>query len=138
MPVTPDRVFIYGNFKSEQSVSSSSLIAPPPRSTLLQDVLSGIDALAMPHSPDIAIEILREFSAIELVGKLYAKVRTTGGWAPVSQPGLRDYSWYKNYPANRVTFNTEGSAPWDVLFFRQESDESGPYVAVGVKLRPTP
>jgi hypothetical protein len=33
-------------------------------------------------------------------------------------------------------FYTEGSRPWKVLYFRQESDEGGPYIAVGLKPEP--
>jgi hypothetical protein len=105
----PEKIFIYGTFR-------------------------GSSELPMRSGPDIAVEILREFSASELVGKVYV-VGRTGGWAPVSQPGIRDYIWYKNFPKDPLKFYTEGSGPWDVLYFRQESDESGPYLAVGLKLR---
>jgi hypothetical protein len=115
MPVTPEKVFIYGRFvRAEYLFSPLGMIAVPP---------------------DIAVEILREFSATELVGKVYVKGRG-GTWAPASQPGIREYSWYKELPEHGLLFETEGSTPWKVLYFRQESDDSGPYVAVGLKLEP--
>ncbi len=112
MAVTPNRVFIYGHFR---------------------DLASSI-GLILGGGPNIAIEILREFSATELVGKIYAK-GIGGNWGPVSQQGLSNFNWYKKFLAERsLQFETEGSDPWQVLYFRPESDETGPYVAVGLRL----
>lgn len=118
MPVTPEKIFIYGTFRSEKD-----------------DVLWEAVAVVMggAGTPDIAIEILREFSPTELIGKVYT-VSRSGSWAPVSQPGIQQYNWYKDFPGKGAIFTTAGSNPWKVLFFRQESDESGPYVAVGLRL----
>jgi hypothetical protein len=85
------------------------------------------------QEPDIAIEVLREFSATELVGKLFSK--SVGGWQLMTSVGVGNYVWYQDFTAAKgVQFIMQGSDPWDVLFFRPESDEAGPYVAVGLKL----
>jgi hypothetical protein len=91
-----------------------------------------------PHSvllgqPGIAIEILREFSSTELVGKVFAKTRG-GDWAPVSPPGLRLFNWHQEFTKNKpLGFWIDMSNPWEVLYFRTESDDTGPYVAVGLR-----
>ena len=113
MPVTSNSTFVYGTFRESPPTSR---MTPPPK-------------LA-----DIAIEILREFSASELVGKVYIKVKGVD-WMPVSQQGVRDYTWYKEYQSGRgLEFLTDGPEPWEVLYFRSESDAVGPYVAVGLRL----
>jgi hypothetical protein len=121
MPVTPEKIFVYGTFRSPKDLPQ----------TLLNAVLSGVGGLL--PSPDIAVEILREFWATELVGKVYVKGRG-GNWGAASQPGIREFNWYKEFPQGGLVFETEGSNPWQVLYFREESDESGPYVAVGLRL----
>jgi hypothetical protein len=122
MPVTPDKVFIYGRFEpNERSLPMPGAIGSP--------------ILPLSAAPDVAVEILREFSATELVGKVYVKGKS-GNWVPSSQGGIRSYSWYQDFPRLGLIFITEGSSPWGVLYFRQESDESGPYVAVGLRLQP--
>ena len=109
MQVTPTRTFLYG------SLDDPGLIGK----------VAG---------PDVAIEILREFSASELVGKVYMK-GNSGNWNPVSQPAIRDYTWFKDFrKTKQLKFWMDGSAPWKVLYFRAESDGGGPYMAVGLKL----
>lgn len=113
---------MYGSFQSG--------MRPGP----LSDPMFG-PALAR-SAPEIAIEILREFSPTELVGKVYAMGRGSN-WAPVSQPGLRIYNWYQDFSKTKsLRFDMDGSDPWDVLYFRPESDDAGPYVAVGLRLAP--
>lgn len=113
MAVRPNHVFIYGHFTSAPSLLGAILGRP---------------------RPDIAIEVLREFSATELVGKVFAK-GTGGNWMPVSQEGLGNFTWYKDFSARReLYFVAEGSDPWQVLYFRPESDEAGPYAAVALTL----
>jgi hypothetical protein len=87
----------------------------------------------------IALEILREFSTTEFVGKLYVNV---GTWIPAVRPQLSEFAWYQYY--DRVKTSPLGLTPlrfwmngsvWNVTFFRDESDESGgPYIALGLKL----
>lgn len=88
-------------------------------------------------SQPFAIEILQEFSSGELVGKLYD--RSGANWEPASQYGLLRHNWYKMCQKVRraLTFNMEGSGVWDVQNFRDESDETGPYVAVALKYKGT-
>ncbi len=112
MQMTSNRTFLYGTFASPEEFSGLRL--------------RGL-------TPDAAIEILREFSASELVGKVYIKARG-GNWVPVSQPAVRDYTWYRD--SKNLEFWMDGSDPWKVLYFRAESDDAGPYVAVGLKLAP--
>jgi hypothetical protein len=112
MQMTSNRTFVYGTFNEPDS---------PPR---------------RPGSAEVAIEILREFSASELVGKVYVK-GSSGNWVPVSEPGVHDYAWYREFPNTKnLAFWIDGSDPWKVLYFRDESDDAGPYVAVALKLSP--
>src|SRR5215471_4543757 len=45
--------------------------------------------------PDIAVEILREFGATELVGKLYTKPTLIGNWTIAPFEEVRKTSWYE-------------------------------------------
>ncbi len=84
--------------------------------------------------PEIALEILREFSASEFVGKLYTKPNV-GSWAVAQFDCVRSSDWYEAYQKaqQHFVFDMQGSGPWEVLHFRTESDESGPYVAVALR-----
>ncbi len=114
MALKPDRVFIYGHFTSVPSLLATHVI--------------------LGSGPNIAIEILREFSATELVGKVYVK-GSGGTWMPASQPGVLNFDWYKNFSNKKKLYLVmQGSEPWQVLYFRPESDDTGPYVAVGLKV----
>jgi hypothetical protein len=116
MAVTTNRVFMYGYFRAVSDIASAVL-----------------QVLGSPREPDIAIEVLREFGAMELVGKLF--IKSAGGWQLMTSMGVINYTWYKDFTTGKaVQFMMQGSDPWDVLFFRPESDETGPYVAVGLKL----
>jgi len=88
----------------------------------------------MPPPPGMApfaIEILREFSTAEFVGKLFARVGDS--WRPSTKYGLANYEWYGDYQkGERLYFDMEGSGRWQV-HFREESDDSGPYVAAALK-----
>jgi hypothetical protein len=88
-----------------------------------------------------AIEILREFSSTELVGKVY--VRTLGGTLqPVSPMGVRDFDWYQEYQKSlrggnivgNLYFETKDGDFWEVVYLRPETDESGGYIAVALQL----
>jgi hypothetical protein len=117
------RIFIYGNFVDEAERSSSGRA---------RRILSG-------NLPSIAIEILREFSALEMIGKIYVMTRERN-WAPVTPSGVSQFEWYKTYQqtARRTQgfFFEEGADLtdiWRVLYIRQESDEVGSYMAVALR-----
>ncbi len=92
--------------------------------------------------PTAAIEILREFSAIELIGKVYAL--TPGrNWQPLSPSAAHSYDWFKTYrniivhkrtTRNKLFFESQDGDFWEVVYLRQESDTSGPYIAVALQL----
>jgi len=95
------------------------------------------------EQPEFAIEILREYSANELVGKLYRK-RYLGDWVPVDPSVLESPEWRQRSTRriapfsslrNRLpaTFEMAGSGKWKVLHLRIESDETGPYVAIALR-----
>lgn len=90
---------------------------------------------AKPIEPDIAIEILREFSASEFVGKLYTKPYF-GNWTAAKLSEIRQSDWYAAFDEKfkqHFVFIMQGSGAWEVLHFRAESDESGPYVAIALR-----
>jgi hypothetical protein len=124
MAVAGKRVFIYGNFVDKEERARRG-------------------ANPAPRPPTIAVEILREFSATELVGRVYI---LTGGrnWQPASPDGIRNYTWFQTYYQGyreaqhkrnhgRLYFETQEKDHWGVLYLRQESDESGAYVAVAMQ-----
>jgi hypothetical protein len=105
----------------------------------------GLAALAwQPFVPDpdyVAIEVIREYSPSELLGKIYIH-SLGGGWVPADPARVRERSWYQTFhqmsPDARRTpkafrFEMAGSGAWRVLHFRDESDESGTYVAVALQ-----
>jgi hypothetical protein len=86
---------------------------------------------------EVAIEILREYSATEFIGKLYARTPNFT-WAVMDTTGLDNQEWYRwtKGPLGRhmpLKFIMEGGDTWKVLHFRFESDETGPYVAIALK-----
>jgi len=107
-----------------------------------------------PGSEDVAVEILREYSSTELVGKLYERrAFNFSEWEPIVPGSASSKAWYKlsEAPASlgpvtkavapqrirpRLYFAMEGSGYWEVVNFRNESDETGPYVAVALKYVP--
>jgi hypothetical protein len=92
--------------------------------------LSGIQ----PGAPDIAIEILREFSATEFVGKVYTKL-SVGDWIVAQFQKIRQTPWFEAFEKSpkMFVFDMQGSGPWEILHFRAESDESGGYVAIALR-----
>src|ERR1700677_4963872 len=120
MVIGSRRVFVYGSFVDRVQRGG---MTPPP----------GL--------PTTAVEILREFSAIEFVGKVYAL--TPGrNWQPGSPLGAGEYEWFRKYrdilahkktTVNKLYFKTQEDDHWEVLYLRQESDESGAYMAVALK-----
>ena len=93
----------------------------------------------LPGTKPFAVEILREFSTTEFVGKLF--YRASGSWIPATQSMLYNHKWYDTYQKfaaspmrSRVLFfEMEGSGIWQVQHLRDESDDSGPYIAVALK-----
>jgi hypothetical protein len=116
MPVKTKSTFVYGRFVWPKK---STFPSPP-----------GYD--------DFAVEILREYSSAELLGKLYARMDFLGEWSPLAHTKVSSYDWYKWFSDKQqhLYFAMEGSGYWEVVNFRNESDENGPYVAVGLKYRP--
>ena len=96
--------------------------------------LSGVDSY-----PDFAIEILREFGPNEFIGKVYHRV-LSGSWTPWQMESLQKERWYEQFLKNRswVVFDMQGSGPWEILHFRVESDTTGPYLAVALRLMSDP
>src|SRR5580704_11802159 len=92
-----DRPFVYGDFVFG---SPRSRIPPPP------------------GSQPFAIEILREYSVNEFIGKLYVKT-PIGNWQPASLPGVSGHKWYMNYAKlpRLLYFDMEGSGRWAVEHF---------------------
>jgi len=90
----------------------------------------------------IAVEVLREFSATELVGKLYLMGGSPLSFSRADLATVKQQEWYQWYTkmskamreaAQSFYFDVEGSGPWAVLFLRSESDDSGPYLAIGLR-----
>jgi hypothetical protein len=112
--VKTNRIFVYGDFFVGKRAGLTPIMQP------------------------FALEILREFSSTEFVGKIY--VRVNDSWVPATQTLLFNYHWYTLYQkepshvaAKKLYFSMEGSGIWQVENLRDESDESGPYVAVALK-----
>ena len=90
----------------------------------------------------VAIEVLREFSATEFVGKLYLMSGSPLSWVPADMhtaQGQEWYKWYTRIPKGirekgaNFFFEVEGSGKWTVLYLRGESDDAGPYVAIALR-----
>jgi hypothetical protein len=121
------RIFIYGNFADEADRSEDG------RTYRILD---------SQNLPSVAIEILREFSALELIGKIHVLTRDRN-WLPVTTSGVSQFEWYKKYQQasrKKEEFYFEGEGPqssdvWRVLYIRQESDDQGSYMAVALKHR---
>lgn len=90
-----------------------------------------------PGAPDIAVEILREFNPNEFIGKIYIRP-VAGPWTAAQWDRVGD--WYPNYQrfGKNFVFDMAGSTSgvWEILHFRSESDEAGPYIAVALRYVP--
>lgn len=125
------RVFIYGRFLSQQEAFPSILpgILPSP--------LFGTPINPEAELSTEAVEILREPSILELVGKIYAL--TSGrNYQPVTSLGVRNYMWYQRYQhatanGEKFYFKVKDGDLWLVAWMRLESDETGSYIAVALK-----
>jgi hypothetical protein len=114
------RVFIYGHFAISDAHSSFF------EKIGLQSTL-----------PPQAIEILREPSVLELIGKVYV-LTTNRNYQPVTPFGVSSFSWFTDFQqaskrGEAFYFEAEQGDKWQVKWMRQESDEVGPYIAVGLK-----
>ena len=111
MVVVPNRPFVYGNFSWP---GGKKTLAPPPGFRMF------------------AIEILREYSPSEFLGKIYVNGPP---WVPLAQSNASKFPWYSFFSKvpKFVYFDMEGSGKWEILHFRNESDETGPYVAVALR-----
>lgn len=114
---SPQGPFVYGTF-----------LWPGRKKT------SGFSGLIEQGEPDVAVEILREFSASEFVGKLYTR-SPSRNWAIAQVAQIEQAPWYVAFNKNPqlFVFDLQRSGPWQVLYFRTESDESGNYVAIGLR-----
>jgi hypothetical protein len=121
-----EKPFVYGTFRWPERLKITRGLPPPP-------TLAGMN-VATPGPRDTAIEVLREFGANELVGKIYAS-GASNMWfplAPNNAPAFPWYTWFAKHGAHTF-FDMDGSGLWTVLHFRNESDESGLYVAVALR-----
>jgi hypothetical protein len=120
------QTFIYGDFRF-----------PPAYGKLLTRGLPPFPpALSRPNEPSIGIEVLREYGPSELRGKIYSW--QVGGWAPMQPSAAQVQPWYlvfKQYPKFTI-FEMQSSGAWEILYFRQESDSNGSYMAVALKYLP--
>src|SRR5271170_5906017 len=124
------RIFIYGKFLNQREIE------PPP--LWLGQTLT---AIGLPHiepelSP-VAIEILREPSVLELIGKVYA-LTSSRNYHPVTPLGVRNFDWYREYESGSANkegfyFKAKQGDLWRVPWMRQESDDAGAYIAVALK-----
>jgi hypothetical protein len=91
---------------------------------------------ALRHAePEFAVEIIKEYSPNELVGKLHRK-DNSGQWIPVDPGTLEGPEWQQRFSGGspgKWKFEMAGSGVWKVLHLRIESDETGPYVAIALR-----
>src|SRR5262245_52209137 len=100
-------------------------------------VVTGFAKLSIAPVPgfhSIAIQILREFSAQEFIGKVFIR-GNKGEWSPLHPAAGPNYDWFRAQQDNRnVMFKAAGSSgTWDVLHFRGETDNVGIYTAVALR-----
>jgi len=102
-------------------------------------IVSGLGKIGLtpPPAPGLspfAIEILREFSSAEFIGKVY-KLTDWQEWKVLSPADAAQSNWYQSAlkTPKAVKFKMQGSGQWVVENVRTESDGHGPYVAVALK-----
>jgi hypothetical protein len=119
---TSQKTFVYGTFRWPLRGRIGPGITRPP----------GIPVTAFSKG-DTALEILREFNPSELVGKIYAQ-GLGSQWAPARPDVVASTDWYAHFSKfhNHVFFDMQGSGLWEVLHYRNESDDTGLYVAVAI------
>jgi len=115
MAIAEKRTFVYGDFiPSAKGLEKLSQLMPPG------------------YSP-YAIEILREFSASEFIGKVYQLSRSLR-WEILAPEDAERVDWYRTAlkRPQKVKFEMQSSGQWTVQNVRIESDPQGRYVAVGL------
>jgi hypothetical protein len=106
-------VFVYGKFRLPAGVS-----------------LPG----GNPAEESVAIEVLREFSAYEFIGKVF--VRREPEWRPLTPEAASARDWYIRFQGGAPVFiEIQGSGRWEIAWFRFESSirNPNPYVAVALR-----
>jgi len=112
IPMVEPSVFVFGDF-----------VVPD----LLPPSTSGQPPLA-------AVEILREFSPREFIGKVYHQPE--GTWRPLHPTNAARYEWYNKYQSGtKVYFEMRGAGRWEVEWFRSESNARSPNPYLAVALR---
>jgi hypothetical protein len=129
---TQPKTFVYGIFRwAERPWKPGTSLEYAP----VQPIGSRTIAL---DQPEIAVEILREFGTTELRGKIYYRVGNT--WAPVHPDRARSnqFQWFNAFEQSSkdFVFDMQSSGAWEVLYFRTESDETGGYLSVALRLLP--
>src|SRR3989442_1541772 len=103
MVIPLSRTFVYGSFMNKADALR----------------LRRGEILGLPPRPEVAIEILREFSASEFIGKTYVQA-PGGSWQQVTHYGISNYEWFKEFSKGRLYFKMQDGDFWDVLHFRKE------------------
>ena len=115
MPIAPNRTFVYGTFTAKtRALRRLGQVKPE-----------------IAVEPDIAIEVLREFSLSEFIGRVHVK-GGGGNWMRLTGASLRNYDLYRTYLSQGDLKFFMQDDTWNVKYFREESDETGPYVAVAL------
>jgi hypothetical protein len=88
--------------------------------------------------PEVGLEVLREFGTTELIGKVYIRLSPADPWTPVQGDSPTVVGWHQNSERfqQHFVFDMAGSGVWDVVHFRAEADETGPYVTVALRYSP--
>jgi hypothetical protein len=120
MGITVTRRFVYGTFVWPGKRKTPFIPSAPARRTA-----------------DIALEIVQEYSATELLGKIYV-IGLGGRWTALTQAQAAEKPWHKWFMKTHrfLYFDMEGSGWWQVLHFRIESDDAGQYVAAALRYGP--
>ena len=122
MVVNQSRPFVYGRFiwPRLKPLLGVPFIPPVPTRS---------------DTEKLAIEVLREYSASEFIGKVYHRPIPLPNWQSVNPTEALQYPWFSwvSTAQRALYFEMEASGFWKVLHFRTESDESGPYLAVALQ-----
>jgi hypothetical protein len=75
-----------------------------------------------------------------LIGKVYIKAFASSAWMPAQWDLIQQVDWYQGYlqMPQHFLFDMAGSGTWEVVHFRTETDETGPYMSVAIKYLPKP